>query len=179
VQNNPTILTGKHRLGISQCLLGDRVRYDGASIADSVVLEKLAALFELVAICPEVEAGFGVPRPAVQLSGDLLEPRVTGRDDPTLDVTARLTEYTQARLASLAELNGYVFKSRSPSCGLNSTPVFVAGVCITEASRGVFARAVCQRYPDLPVIEDSELDSTARIVSFIDAVYAHYTSQRS
>lgn len=179
MQNNPTILTGKYRLGISQCLLGDRVRYDGASIADSVVLEKLAALFELVAICPEVEAGFGVPRPAVQLSGDLLEPRVTGRDDPTLDVTARLSEYTQARLAGLAELDGYVFKSRSPSCGLNSTPVFVAGVCITEASRGVFARAVCQRYPDLPVIEDSALGSEQALQVFIDAVMARVATPTS
>jgi len=172
VQSYPTKKHARPVLGVSQCLLGERVRYDGASIPNSVVLDTLAAAFDLVAVCPEVEAGFAVPRPPVQLSGDILQPRVTGRDQPALDITQRLVEYSQARLASLAELDGYVFKSRSPSCGLNSTPVYVNGVCVSETSRGVFARAVCQHYPQLPVIEDSELDSVDRLQEFIDAVMA-------
>lgn len=169
MQNNPTDKPRKPRLGVSQCLLGDRVRYDAASKAHTVVLGTLAELFELVAICPEVEAGLGVPRPPVQLSGDIAQPRLTGRDQADLDITERMQAYTTQKLAALVELDGYVFKSRSPSCGLNTTPVYIDGICATETSRGVFARAVCQRYPDLPVIEDSELDSEVTLQNFIAA----------
>lgn len=170
MKNNPTTAPGKPKLGVSRCLLGDRVRYDAASKAHSVVLGTLAELFELIAICPEVEAGLGVPRPPVQLSGDIEQPRLTGRDQPELDITERMLAYSTEKLADLTELDGYVFKSRSPSCGLNTTPVFIEGACVSATSRGVFARAVCQRYPDLPVIEDSELNSEATLQSFIAAV---------
>lgn len=166
----------KPRVGLSQCLLGERVRYDGASQAHAVVLGELAQRFELVAICPEVEAGLGVPRPPVQLSGDITQPRLTGRDQPELDITERMASYTANKLPSLTGLDGYVFKSRSPSCGLNSSQVFIAGRCVTETSRGVFARAVCQQYPELPVIEDSELDSPTQLALFIDAVHTHHRS---
>ena len=129
-------------------------------------------MFQLLPICPEVEAGLSVPRPAVQLSGELQHPRMTGRDDPRLDVTERIVEFTQRRVLSLDHIDGFVFKSRSPSCGLNSTPVYKDGVCLSETSRGLFARGVCQRYPDLPVIEDHELDSATALQAFIAAVMA-------
>ncbi len=176
MKTSPATKASTARLGVSQCLLGDRVRYDAASKAHAVVLGELAERFELIAICPEVEAGLGIPRPAVQLSGDIEQPRLTGRDQPELDISERMASYTTEKLPTLAGLDGYVFKSRSPSCGLNSSPVFIAGRCVTETSRGVFARAVCQQYPALPVIEDSELDSPTRLASFIDAVHAHHRS---
>ncbi len=154
-----TTINNKPRLGVSQCLLGDPVRYDAASKPSSVVIDSLATMFELIPVCPEVEAGMSVPRPPVQLTGNIAQPRMTGRDDPGLDVTGQIIEFAKRRLPALEHIHGFVFKSRSPSCGLNSTPVFIDGVCVTESSRGLFARALCQHYPDLPVIEDSELDS--------------------
>ena len=167
----------KPRVGVSQCLLGDAVRYDGASKANLIVLEKFCRLFELFAVCPEVEAGLGVPRPAVQLTGSIDEPKLTGRDDPELDITRIMQQYCTTRPAQLDQLSGFIFKSRSPSCGLNSTPVFIDGNCITENSRGIFARAFCEHYPMLPVIEDIALTDNYKIEDFIKAVRQYKPAQ--
>ncbi len=178
--NNPTNkLTKSARpcLGVSQCLLGERVRYDAKCQTSLVVVEQLASIFTLVPVCPEVEAGLGVPRPPVQLSADIHSPRMTGRDDPALDVTEQILEYTRHKLDQLSQLDGYVFKSRSPSCGLHSTPVYIEGRCITETGRGLFAREFCNRFPDLPVIEDSELESDERLHAFIQQVARNYNSR--
>lgn len=178
--NNPTdnqAISTRPRLGVSQCLLGDRVRYDAACKTSLIVVEQLAAIFTLVPVCPEVEAGLGVPRPPVQLSGDLITPRMTGRDQPTLDVTAQILEYTRRKLASLTHLDGYVFKSRSPSCGLDSTPVFIDGRCVTDTGRGVFAREFCKQFPELPVIEDSALESAQQLRAFIECVQQRHAER--
>jgi uncharacterized protein YbbK (DUF523 family) len=162
----------KPAVGISQCLLGDKVRYDGKSCANQIVLEKLCQLFELVPVCPEVEAGFTVPRPPVRLTASIENPKITGRDNPAIDVTDILTRYCQRRTVELGHLSGFIFKSRSPSCGLNSTPVFIDNECITEGSRGVFSRSLCAAYPDLAVIEDTELADRKRLDRFIQNVMA-------
>jgi uncharacterized protein YbbK (DUF523 family) len=170
VSDKSTKIGDKPCLGVSQCLLGDPVRYDAACKVSSVVVNALGRIFELMPVCPEVEAGMNVPRPPVQLTGSIAQPRMTGRDNPGLDVTERIIEFAEQRLPALDHIHGFVFKSHSPSCGLNSTPVFIDGICVTASSRGLFARAVCQHYPDLPVIEDSELDSEQARQAFIDAV---------
>jgi uncharacterized protein YbbK (DUF523 family) len=157
----------KPLIGVSRCLLGDAVRYDGQSKTNQIILEQLEPLFEFVPVCPEVEAGLSIPRPAVQLTGSIENPQLIGRDDVSIDVTDIMHRYCQSKPAELAQLAGFIFKSRSPSCGLNSTPVFVDGRCVTENSRGVFARRLCAAFPDLPVIEDSALDDTALLEDFI------------
>jgi len=145
----------KPLVGVSQCLLGDAVRYDGRSKSNQVVLEQFSQIFELVPICPEVEAGLGIPRPPVQLTDDIENPKLTGRDDIAIDVTDIMNNYCHNKPTELNQLRGFIFKSRSPSCGLNSTPVFINNECITEKSRGVFARAIVDQLPNLPIIEDS------------------------
>ncbi len=167
----------KPLVGVSQCLLGDAVRYDGASKANQIVLKKLSQLFELVPVCPEVEAGLSVPRPPVQLTGSIELPRLTGRDDPAIDVSDIMQHYCHAKPAALKHLSGFIFKSQSPSCGLNSTPVFINGLCVSENSRGVFARAMCQTYPDLAVIEDNELDQAMVLNKFIAQIAAKHPGQ--
>ena len=163
----------KPPIGVSRCLLGDAVRYDGDSKPHHIVIEQLSELFTLVPVCPEVEAGFGVPRPPVQLTGSIEQPRMTGRDDRERDVTGLMQAYCSTRPAELAELCGFVFKSRSPSCGLHSTPVFFDGECITETSRGLFARAMTAAYSNLPVIEEGELEVTEQYQRFVDRVFAY------
>jgi len=158
----------KPRIGVSQCLLGDAVRYDGDSKPNKLIVEQLSQLFELVAVCPEVEAGLGIPRPPVQSTGSISSPQFTGRDDASINITEIMVEYCSRKIQTLNDLNGFIFKSRSPSCGLNSTPVFVDDKCITEHARGVFAHALCDVYPDLPVIEETELESG--LDNFVDAV---------
>ncbi len=156
--------------GVSRCLTGDRVRYDGKSKPHQLIIEQLAATFELVPVCPEVEAGFDVPRPPVQLTARIDEPRLTGRDDASIDVTETLQHYCEKRIPELDDLDGFILKSRSPSCGLDSTPVFINGQCVTENSRGVFARELCKQYPGLPVIEDTQLQNPISLEDFIHAI---------
>jgi uncharacterized protein YbbK (DUF523 family) len=167
----------KPPVGVSRCLLGHAVRYDGDSKPHSVVIEQLGELFELVPVCPEVEAGFGVPRPPVQLTGSIDQPRLTGRDDPALDVSAQMQRYCATRPPELEQLCGFVFKSRSPSCGLHSAPVFINGECVTETGRGLFARAMTMRYPALPVIEETSLESEEQYKKFVEDVLRYQDSQ--
>jgi len=160
----------KPLVGVSQCLLGDAVRYDGQSKANRIILEKLSQIFELLPVCPEVEAGLSIPRPPVQLTGSLESPKLTGRDDISVDITSIMQAFCATKPAELQHLGGFIFKSRSPSCGLNSTPVYIDNQCISENSRGIFARSLCSAYPELPVIEDGELENPVSLEKFINAV---------
>ena len=160
----------KPKVGVSQCLLGDAVRYDGQSKPCAIVLDKLSDQFELFPVCPEVEAGLSIPRPPVQLNDSIERPRLIGRDNPDIDITKLMQSYCLNKVSRLNQLSGFIFKSRSPSCGLNSTPVFVDGKCITEKSSGIFARAVHETYPNLPVIEETQLESDEVLKSFLLAV---------
>jgi uncharacterized protein YbbK (DUF523 family) len=171
------VKNSKPLVGVSQCLLGDAVRYDGQSKANRIVIEKLVILFELIPVCPEVEAGLGVPRPPVQLTGNIENPELIGRDDPTIDITTIMQTYCQTKVTELKNLSGFILKSRSPSCGLNSTPVYIKGHidghCVSETGRGVFAKTLCETYPNLPVIEDNELDNKKLLDKFIQQLLHH------
>ena len=113
----------------------------------------------------------------MQLTGSVDHPHLTGRDDPVLDISEQMRAYCATRPKELEQVFGFVFKSRSPSCGLNSTPVFIDGNCVTETSRGLFARAMTGLYPDLPVIEESELEMNDRYKKFIDDVLRYARSR--
>ena len=164
----------KPLVGVSRCLLGDAVRYDGQSKTNTIVLDRLSQLLEFIPVCPEVEAGLSVPRPPVQLTGSIKNPKLIGRDDPAIDVTDIMQHYCNTKPAELKHLSGFIFKSRSPSCGLNSTPVYIEGQCVTETSRGIFAKALHSHYPELPVIEDSAFTDES-INDFIHAVNNYKT----
>jgi len=111
-----------------------------------------------------------VPRPAVQLTGSISSPKLTGRDDSSIDITETMHEYCSQKIPTLEDLDGFIFKSRSPSCGLNSTPVFLDSQRLSDNSRGVFARSMCEAYPDLPMIEDTDLDNAELYQQFISAI---------
>lgn len=162
----------KPKIGVSQCLLGDAVRYDGDSKPNNLILEQLSQLFELVPVCPEVEAGLGTPRPPVQLTGSIASPRLTGRDDASIDITEIMVEYCSRKTQTLNDLNGFIFKSHSPSCGLHSTPVFINGEAVSDNNRGIFAESMCETYPGLLMIEDSDLEDPELYQQFVAAVTA-------
>ena len=163
-------MINKPKVGVSQCLLGDAVRYDGQSKPCAIVIDKLGEHFELIPVCPEVEAGLSIPRPPVQLSGSIEHPRLIGRDNPDIDITDLMQSYCLNKTPTLNELSGFVFKSRSPSCGLHSTPIFIDGKCITEKASGVFAHAVQTSDPNLPIIEETQLESGQVLDNFLLAV---------
>jgi len=143
------------------------VRYDGQSKANIIVIEKLNKLFKLIPICPEVAAGLSVPRPPVQLTGSIENPKLIGRDDPAIDITDIMQTYCRTKVTELNNLSGFILKSRSPSCGLSSTPVYIDGHCVSKTGRGIFAKNLCETYLELPVIEDSELGNKKLLDEFI------------
>lgn len=162
-------------LAISRCLLGDAVRYDGQSKDCPALHRQLSQYFELLPICPEVEMGLSVPRPPVQLQRHQGELRMIGRDDAGIDVTRLMLDYRERRCRQLPPLAGYVFKSRSPSCGLH-VPVFQQGAVIEEDGMGLFAAYVTQQYPRLPIAEESELETQEQRDAFIQRALDYLTS---
>ena len=167
VQQKPVI-------AVSSCILGNRVRYD-ATIEDYAdICRHLGQHVELIAICPEVEIGLSVPRPPVQLSGNPERPQMTGRDNPGIDITQAMHAYCKKKPSELSNISGYVFKSRSPSCGLTEVPVFNYQNNERKLAQGLFASAISNCYPRLPVIEETGLDTQAKRQHFIEQVLNYY-----
>lgn len=166
------------KLGISSCLLGQRVRYDGNHKRDGYITETLARYFEFVPVCPEVAVGLGVPRPPIRLVGSAARPRAVGVDDPTLDVTEALTAYGGRQAQMLAELSGYIFKSKSPSCGLERVKVYVRGATAPRTGTGIYAAAFRAARPLLPLEEEGRLNDAALRDNFLERVLAYGRWQR-
>ncbi len=144
------------KIGVSACLLGELVRYDGGHKRNQMLLDYLALRYALVPICPEVAAGLGVPRPPVQLVARGVEIRAVGVLDERLDVTQPLIEYGRRVTAAAMGLCGFVFKSRSPSCGLGTTPIRNEDGS-HQVGNGLFAQQIVQAWPELPVIDEESL----------------------
>ncbi|WP_457673242.1 DUF523 domain-containing protein [Thiolapillus sp.] len=154
----------KPRVGVSACLLGQPVRYDGDSRPHDWICRVLSLHAELVPICPETEAGLGVPRPPVQLvrlSSD--EVIMRGVNDPGLDVTEQLLRWLGEQEERLAGLQALVLKSRSPSCGLGSTPLFsVDGEMLREDGDGLLAAWIRKRSESLHLYDEKDLEQPHR-----------------
>jgi uncharacterized protein YbbK (DUF523 family)/uncharacterized protein YbgA (DUF1722 family) len=162
-------------LGVSACLIGQAVRYDGQDKHHNFIAEVLAEHFVLIPFCPEVAIGLGVPRPAIQLiAGDPFHPRARGVDDPSTDVTDRLQDFAREVTASQPTLSGYIFKSRSPSCGLRDTTVYGAGMEPVATGTGIYAGAILSNVPLLPAIDEDQLMEPAYYESFIYQVTAYH-----
>lgn len=161
----------KPLIGVSACLSGEAVRYDAADKRQPLLLETLSARAELLPFCPEVAAGLGVPRPAVQLiqtSGGQL--RARGVENPALDVTAVLTRASSHFCASqLQGLSGFILKSRSPSCGFGSTPVFNETGTDHRLASGMFAAELANAAPWLPIVEERALTNEEQCLRFLSA----------
>jgi uncharacterized protein YbbK (DUF523 family) len=168
------VLPGHPRIGVSSCLLGRQVRYDGADKRDPFISEILDSHFDLVAICPEADAGLGIPRPPLNLVGNPQRPRALGRDDPTLDVTNRLESFARQALPALKSLSGFICKARSPSCALGTVPIYdPEGRRPMWAGDGIFIRILRAHYPDMPVVDESDIADPERCESFLRAVLAY------
>lgn len=162
-------------VGISQCLLGDLVRYDGSHKHSKVCTEVLAQRFEFVPVCPEMGIGMGAPREAIHLVGNLHDEavRIVGNRTAGLDVTEQMEQYGRDKAAELGDLCGYVFMGRSPSCGLGNIKVYHEnGNPIGRSTRGVFAREFTQRHPLMPVEEEGRLRDAQLCDNFVTRVYA-------
>lgn len=160
------------RIGISACLVGQSVRYDGGHKAQPLIVNILAHRAQLLPFCPEVAAGLGVPRPAVQLVAGPDGRRARGVADPQLDVTDALQQIAAGYCDQIEELElcGFILKSRSPSCGLGSTPLHAEdGGGVLGFTNGVFAEALRSSAPWLPCVEEEWLRSQSHCWRFLTA----------
>lgn len=157
----------KPRIGISSCLAGNPVRYDGRSRFSRDLVGAVTEVAELVSICPEVAIGMGVPRPPIRLTGSLSQPQARGVENPDKVFTTDLQDFALQVLVD-HDLDGYIFKARSPSCGYLSTPVFIGGREQRQRVSGVYAQALTDVLPDMPVADESIIGSRARLDRFIE-----------
>ena len=172
IRNGPHEPGLKPRLGVSTCLLGENVRYDGGEKSDPVLLRAFGDAVEWVPICPEVECGMTVPRDPMHLADDPASPRLvttaTGKDQ-----TGRMQTWIRSRLDELAGENpwGFVLKSRSPSCGRSAVPVLDSTGARAGESAGLFAAAVAERFPLLPVSDERSLQDDSVWDNFIERLF--------
>jgi uncharacterized protein YbgA (DUF1722 family)/uncharacterized protein YbbK (DUF523 family) len=162
------------RVGISSCLLGHEVRFDGGHKRDRFLTDTLGRFVEWVPVCPEVEAGFGTPREAMRLvTGDGRVRLVTVKS--SADLTERMDAYARSRVEQLAEdeLCGYVLKKNSPSCGLERVKVYDGRGMPTRSGRGLFAAALQVRCPYLPIEEEARLLDPDIRDNFIGRIFAY------
>lgn len=162
------------RVGISQCLLGDKVRFDGNHKHDRYITETLGRFFDFVPVCPEVDIGLGVPREPIRLEGDVDSPRAVGVRDKTIDATDRLLRYGRKVAGELDDISGYILKSKSPSCGMERVKVYHPGGGGSD-SRGVglFVRGFRERRLLLPMEEEGRLCDPVLRENFIERVFAY------
>lgn len=164
------------RLAVSSCLLGFNVRYDGAHKRDTYIKDTLGRYAELIPLCPEVAIGLGVPRPPIHLVGPARAPRAVGVERPRLDVTTRLVAYARQTTNELTDISGYIFKSRSPSCGLTDVPVQSGRRPVFAA--GIYAGAWRGRRPLLPVIDEVDLGEAGARDAFFERVFCYHRWQQ-
>jgi uncharacterized protein YbbK (DUF523 family) len=148
----------KPRVGVSACLLGEEVRWDGGHKRDDWITGTLGRLVQFVPVCPEVEIGLGVPRPPIGIDGEG-RLRVTSTGE---DLTDRMAGFAEARLAALDGIAGYVLKARSPSCGKEGVPHGDR-----RTGPGAFAAALLRRFPGIPVEDEVRLADPAVRAEFL------------
>ena len=164
----------KPRIGISQCLLGDKVRYDGGHKRDVFLTDVLAPFVEWVPVCPEVEAGLGTPREAMHLTGDPAFPKMM-TIHTKIDHTITLKMFSQQRVQELhtCDLDGYILKNNSPSCGVHRVNVYPEKGQPPKQGMGIFSAALQQAFPLLPVEEEGRLNDASSRENFIERIFCY------
>lgn len=161
------------RLGISTCLLGEPVRYDGGHKRDRFITDTLGQYVEFVPVCPETECGLGTPRESMHLAGDPHSPRlVTSRTK--VDHTDLMVAWATKRLKELEQedLCGFIFKSDSPSSGMERVRVYSEKGMPERKGVGIFARMFMEHFPLLPVEEEGRLHDPKLRENFIESIFA-------
>ncbi|MDA0739343.1 MAG: DUF523 and DUF1722 domain-containing protein [Nitrospirae bacterium] len=162
------------RIGISRCLLGDEVRFDGGHKRDRFLTDTFSQFVEWVPVCPEYEAGLGIPREAMRLVGS--------SSDPTLltiktkkDHTSLLKKYSQKKVQELGTMNldGFVFKKDSPSCGVHRVRIYNDHGMPNPHGRGLFAQRFIENNPLIPVEEDGRLNDPILRENFVERVFCY------
>jgi uncharacterized protein YbgA (DUF1722 family)/uncharacterized protein YbbK (DUF523 family) len=161
-------------IGISSCLLGELVRFDGSHKRDAYINGTLSYYFDFMPFCPEVAIGLGIPRATIHLVKMNDEVRCVGVKDPELDVTDRLAEVGTQQKNNQSELCGYILKKDSPSCGMERVKVYSGKHQPIREGVGIYAQAMMRNNPLLPVEEEGRLGDPGLRENFIQRVYVLY-----
>ena len=163
----------KITLGISSCLLGEKVRYNGGHKRSAFCVNTLQDYFHFQPICPEVAIGLGIPREPIRLVEKEDQVRVVGTESPELDVTEKLENYARQKAAELTDICGYILMQKSPSCGMARVKVYHQnGHPLNHGSPGAYARTLMENLPLLPVEEEGRLHDPVLCENFFTRVYA-------
>jgi uncharacterized protein YbgA (DUF1722 family)/uncharacterized protein YbbK (DUF523 family) len=164
----------KIKIGVSSCLLGNKVRYDGGHKHDRYITNILGQYFDFVAVCPEVECGLPVPREAMRLVGDSESPRLV-TNKTGVDHTERMTLWAEKKVRELEGENlcGFIFKNRSPSSGMERVKVYGPGNMPRNTGIGLFAKAFMDHFPLLPREEEGRLHDLILRENFIESVFVY------
>lgn len=168
------------RIGISACLQGEPVRYNGGHSRSKLCLNELNRFFSYEGFCPELTAGFGVPRPTLRLVGDPADPRMVysvkqQSDRQEEDVTDQFNAAIEPLMARFADLDGYILMKNSPSCGLERIKVYRDnGHPHEERSQGLFTRLLQEHHPNLPIEEEGRLHDDKLRENFVLRVFAYH-----
>jgi uncharacterized protein YbgA (DUF1722 family)/uncharacterized protein YbbK (DUF523 family) len=167
------------RIGISACLLGQPVRFDGGHKRDAFLTGTFGRFVEWVPVCPEVECGLGTPRETMRLvkNGDAVR-LLTVKTG--VDLTSKMERFSRSRVTSLAseDLSGFVLKKDSPSCGLERVKVYDPHGTSERKGRGLFAAALVEAFPHLPVEEEGRLTDPRLRENFVERVFAYWRLRR-
>lgn len=161
------------RVGISACLMGSEVRFDGGHKRDRYCTDVLATELTLLPVCPEAEAGLGAPRPPIHISRSDTGLRLLNSRDASIDVTEQVTQIADIRAAGLGQLSGFILKRKSPSCGMERVPIHVGENKPRDYSgMGVFARRFAELRPLVPLEEEGRLNDPMLRENFLERVYS-------
>lgn len=163
------------RIGVSACLLGQEVRFDGGHKRNEFITETLRRFVEFVPVCPELELGLGVPRETLRLVKDRDANVSLISNKSEIDHTAAMRTFADRRTSGLGreDLSGYLLKKDSPSCGMERVKVYGAGGMASRDGRGLYAASLLSRYPNLPVEEEGRLNDPRLRENFIERVFAY------
>ena len=158
-------------IGVSACLLGKEVRFDGGHKRSRFITDSLAGHFEFSAFCPEVAIGMGTPRQPIRLTGDTSNPEAVGVKTPELNVSQPLRAYGKKVAGDIHHLRGFIFKKDSPSCGMQRVKVYNEKGMPERSGTGLFAREIMNAHPLLPVEDEGRLNDADLRENFVTRVY--------
>ena len=161
------------QIGISSCLLGQKVRYDGTAKRNRWLVDRFGEFVDYRPICPEMAIGLGTPRPPIRLVGTPGNARVLGVEDPSVDVTEALEDFALNTAGQLGGISGYVFMSKSPSCGMERVKLYADNGYATKQGVGAYARVLMRSLPNLPCEEEGRLNDALLRENFVNRVFAY------
>jgi len=165
-------------IGISSCLLGEKVRFDGNHKHQKFITEQFAEKFTYIPVCPEMAIGLGVPRTPIHLIGDETRQQAVNVKNESIDVTQQLVDFGQRKARQLNFISGYIFKKGSPSCGLFNVKIYKSPTNVLNNGMGLYAQQIIKANPLLPVEEEGRLKDMQLRANFLQRVEVYHRWQQ-